>query len=155
MLDPDVLAIQRAYPQVYFACHLAHVRAASSPYGISERESLLLGHLDRARPTFPAALARHMGIGGPALSALVKKLSALGLLEVRRGGADGRRRPLYLTGRGEEALSAVSILDAALLERLLGRLTPAERRAAVRGLTLLARAGRELSLEKRREKESA
>ena len=139
-LAASVRAVQIAYPQVYLACHTRHARARSTPYRLSARDSTLLVHLDEARPTRPAALARHMGVGASTVSAALRRLETLGY--VARTTADGDRRgaELRLTAQGAEALAGTSVLETARVEALLRVLRPADRARAVDGLQLLGRA---------------
>jgi hypothetical protein len=57
MSDRDVRALQRFYPQIYFACHADHVRAGSTAHSLSSRDAAVLSHLDETRPLTPAAPA--------------------------------------------------------------------------------------------------
>jgi DNA-binding MarR family transcriptional regulator len=121
-----------------------HTRPRTSPSGISERDASLLGHLDERWPTSPGELARHMGVGMPALSAAVARLERQGLIARGRAGGDRRRIELRLTRAGARAMRDASVIDAARARLVLARLRPAERAAALDGLALLARAAREV-----------
>lgn len=143
-LAASVRAIQIAYPQIYLACHTRHVRARSTPFRLSARDSSLLVHLDEDRAARPAELAQHLSIGAPTLSAALRKLEALGYVARRTPENDRRGVELRLTAQGAEALSATSVLEAARVEALLLALAPADRARAVEGLALLGRAARTL-----------
>ena len=145
----DVRIVQTCYPQIYLACHTRHQRAASSPHSLSPRDSTLLAHLDEARPTTPSALARHLGVGGPTMSAAVKRLVRLGYVEQERDPADARRMRLRLARKGAAAMRDSSVLEAARVRRVLAKLSPADRRTALDGLTLLARAAQDVMKEAR------
>lgn len=141
-MDDDLLAIQRYYPQLFHACHARHTRSRKDPWRLSERDQALLAHLAPDAGTRPSDLARHFGIGLPTLSEAAKRLERLGYV-VRAAGADDRRvRALWLTPEGARALQATSVLDPARLRDVVLRLDARERRAAVRGLALLAKATR-------------
>ncbi len=144
MIDPvrDVLA---AYPQIYHACHIQHPRRRTNPASLSARESWILGHLHPIRPVGAGDLARHLSLRPSTVSEAVKRLERLGYLVRRPVKGDRRRLELYLTPQGAAAMKAGSILDSGRVGLLLDRLSPAERRAAVRGLGLLARAARDLN----------
>ena len=144
--DP-VRDIQTWYPQIYLACHVDHKRARTTRSGVSPRESSLLAHLDARVPVAPADLARHLGIGAPSLSAMLKRLARLGYVVQDRDPKDGRRRAVRLTAAGASAMSEGSVLEADRVQSLLKRLTRAERRRALDGLALLGRAAREMQLE--------
>ncbi|HZI62898.1 MAG TPA: hypothetical protein VFD62_19550, partial [Pyrinomonadaceae bacterium] len=57
---------------------------------------------------------------------------------------DRRKREIRLTARGAEAIASTSVLDAERVQALLKKLKPAERKAAVHGLALLAEGARRL-----------
>lgn len=143
-LAATVRVVQIAYPQIYLACHTRHVRARSTTFRLSARDSSLLVHLDEDRPMRPAELAQHLNIGPPTLSAALRRLEALGYIARRTPDADRRGVELRLTAEGADALSATSVLEAARVEALLLALTPADRVRAVDGLALLGRAARTL-----------
>lgn len=140
MVHDDVLAVQRWYPQIYLACHVDHVRAISTPYRLSAKDATLLSHLDEAKSTTTGQLARHLGVTGSTLSAAVQRLEAQGYLTRRPRAGDRRTIELRLTMRGTEAMTATSVLDRRRVAEVLKRLAPAERRRALAGLALLARA---------------
>ncbi len=144
MTDDDVHDVQRFYPQIYLACHRAHVRAGSTAWLLSSHDAAILSHLDRIDGVAPSRLARHLGIAASTLSASIKRLTGLGYLERRVAAADRRRHELLLTARGAEAMASASVLDEMRVRLLLKRLATDDRRAALRGLGLLARAAREL-----------
>lgn len=149
MNDDDVFEVQRLYPQIYIACHTDHVRAASTTWRISSQDASILVHLDRDSGLSPRALADHLGVAPSTLSAAIARLSELGYLTSKPNDADRRKRELRLTARGAEAIASTSVLNAERVQALLDKLNPDERKAAVSGLALLARAARKLN-EKRR-----
>lgn len=69
---------------------------------------------------------------------LARRLETRGLLERRTAAADGRRKLLYLTEEGEEALRAADSRVRELDERLLGQYDPAGRGRLLAELTALA-----------------
>lgn len=142
--DDDIREVQRLYPQIFVACHTDHVRAASTEWRISSQDASILVHLDRESGLSPRDLARHLGVVPSTLSAAIARLSKLGYLSSQPVAKDRRRRELRLTARGAEAIAATSVLDAERVRALLKKLTVAERKAAVRGLALLARAARQI-----------
>jgi DNA-binding MarR family transcriptional regulator len=144
MPDEDVFEIQRFYPQIYIACHNDHVRAASTEWRISSQDASVLVHLDRETGTRPSALAKHLGVAASTLSATISRLEKLGYLSSTPAENDKRQRELKLTARGGEAIAATSVLNEERVRELMKQLTPQERKAAVRGLALLARAAREI-----------
>ena len=145
MSDDDVFEVQRLYPQIYVACHMNHVRAASTEWRISSQDASILVHLDREFGLSPRQLAAHLGVAPSTLSAAIARLSELGYLTSQPDETDRRQRELRLTARGAEAISSTSVLNAERVRALLDKLAPDDRKAAVRGLTLLAQAARELN----------
>ena len=142
--DADVLAVQRAFPRIYHACHLRHVRRATTRSRLSARDAVVLAHLDRGAPIRAGALAKHLGLAASTLSAALEALEGLGYVARVRAGDDGRAVLVALTDQGAAAASEASVLDAKRLAVVLSRLTSAERRAAIHGLELLARASSSL-----------
>lgn len=138
----DVRLVQVAYPQIYFACHTRHQRRASSATNLSPADSTLLAHLDEDRPVRPTALAKHLGLAASTLSAAIARMTSHGYVVQERDTKDGRARGLRLSATGAKAMQASSVLESPRVKRMLARLTVAERRRALAGLALLARAAR-------------
>lgn len=140
-----VEVIQRCYPQIYLACHVDHIRAASTEYRLSARDSSLLVHLSPSEPLSPSDLAAHMGIGASTISAAIARLATLGYLRRQASDNDRRAAALTLTSLGAKAMAATSVLDAQRVGALLSKLTRSERKRALEGMELLARASRQLT----------
>jgi DNA-binding MarR family transcriptional regulator len=138
----DVRMVQTAYPQIYFACHTRHVKRASTATRLSATDSTLLAHLDEERAVRPTALARHLGVAASTLSAAINRLAALGYIQQRRDAKDARAIDLRLSAKGAAAMQASSVLDSALVAKMLEQLTSAERKRALDGIGLLARGAR-------------
>ena len=144
MTNDDVYEVQRLYPQIFVACHSDHVRAVSTRWRVSSQDASILVHLDREFGLSPRALAGHLGVAPSTLSAALARLAKLGYLTSKPNERDRRKRELRLTSRGAEAISATSVLDAERVRALLSKLKPDERKAALRGLALLAEAARKM-----------
>jgi DNA-binding MarR family transcriptional regulator len=138
----DVRIVQTAYPQIYFACHTRHVRRASTTTQLSATDSTLLAHLDEEESVRATSLARHLGLAASTLSAAIARLAALGYVIQRRDAGDGRAVQLLLSRKGGAAMQASSVLEAARVRKMLDALEPAQRKRALDGLSLLARAAR-------------
>jgi DNA-binding MarR family transcriptional regulator len=142
MTDPDILAVIRAFPQIYLACHVEHRSRADSPTGLTARETGILAHVDDPAGTSPARLARHLGVAPSTLSAALARLEGQAMLALDADPGDARRRRVRLTAKGRAALAAGSVLDPERLAAVLGGMGEKERRHAVEGLGLLAAAAR-------------
>ena len=138
----DVRIVQTAYPQIYFACHTRHVRRASTATQLSATDSTLLAHLDEDEAVRPTALAKHLGLAASTLSAAVARLAALGYVVQHRDSKDGRAVDLRLSAKGAAAMQASSVLESARVRKMLARLNASERKRALTGLAMLARAAR-------------
>lgn len=145
MRDDDVRSVQQWYPQIYLACHTRHPRAASSGVRLSGHDSSVLAHLDTREPMTAGRLARHLRVGASTLSATVQRLVRLGYIVRTRAERDARVADLRLTTAGARAMRASSVLDDARVAAVLGELSSEERRRALDGLSLLARASRALA----------
>jgi DNA-binding MarR family transcriptional regulator len=145
MLDELVYEIQRLYPQIYLACHVDHVRATSTEWKLSSRDSSILSHLDRDRGMSPRELAAHLGVAASTLSATIARLVRLGYITNEALAGDKRQRELRLTSKGAQAMASTSVLDADRVRAVLQRMTKEERNAAVKGLAFFARAAKEKS----------
>jgi DNA-binding MarR family transcriptional regulator len=149
-MDKLIRDIQTCYPQIYFACHTEHRTRHGSTDGLTDRDSAVLAHVRASDGQSAAALAKHLGIGASTLSATLKRLHGLGLVAMSASPTDARKRQIFLTAKGEDLLSARSVLDAARLRDLLSTLTKEEQRRAVDGLALLADGARRMREKDRR-----
>ena len=139
-LEEATRQIQSSYPRIYLACHSRHERSRNNPDGISRRESQILQHLESDPPYRAGALARHLGVGAPALSASLDRLEAMGLAERRTYAPDRRQTEIHLTPKGRKIMRSASVLETSRVEELLARMTDSEIEIAVRGLQILGRA---------------
>ena len=126
------------YPRIYFACHTRHVRDPASRRLLSRHQASILDHLDEIDPTTVNDLARHMGVTAATMSLAIDRLERKGYVARMRDHADRRRVHVRLTAGGVRMREASSVLDPPRVEALVARLTGDERKAAVRGLALLA-----------------
>ena len=144
MRERLVTEIQRLYPQIYLACHIDHVRARSTEWRLSARDSSILAHLDRRKGMSPKLLGAHLDVAASTLSATIARLVDLGYIRNSVTSTDKRQRELRLTDLGAQAMAATSVLDEGRVTRLVAGLSSDERRIAGRGLALLAGAARRL-----------
>ena len=139
------------YAQIYFACHTRHVHDPDSGTKVSARQASILSHLDSVEPTALSQLADHMGVTVSTMSLAVDRLERQGYVARARAASDARVRHVRLTPAGERLRAAQKVLDPRLVRAVLGRLSPADRRVALRGLELLGTAAREQTRERRRD----
>ena len=137
------------YSQIYFACHTRHVHDPESGTRVSARQASILSHLDSVEPTPLSQLASHMGVTVSTMSIAVDRLVRQGYVVRDRAESDARVRHVRLTTAGERLRAAQTVLEPQLVRAMLSRLSPAERRDALRGLELLGTAAREQTKERR------
>jgi DNA-binding MarR family transcriptional regulator len=133
--------VQRAYPQIYLACHVRHTTSANAA-GLSQRDAAVLAHLDELSPVTAGALARHLGVGASTVTEAIDHLEGLGLATRSRAAGDRRRVELRITRAGIARMQASSVLDTSRVHEVLARIPPRQRPAAVRGMELVATAAR-------------
>ena len=137
------------YSQIYFACHTRHVHDPESGTRVSARQASILSHLDSVEPTPLSQLASHMGVTVSTMSIAVDRLVRQGYVVRDRAESDARVRHVRLTTAGERLRAAQKVLEPQLVRAMLSRLSPAERRDALRGLELLGTAARAQTKERR------
>src|SRR5687767_12665291 len=137
------------YSQIYFACHTRHVHDPESGTRVSARQASILSHLDAVEPTPLSQLASHMGVTASTMSIAVDRLARQGYVVRARSESDGRVRHVRLTAAGERLRTAQKVLEPRLVRAMLARLSPADRRDALRGLELLGGAAREQAKARR------
>lgn len=139
-LPPDVAAVFRDYPRIFLSCHRQHVRDPKSGTLLSSNQASILDHLDSVHATTLSDLAKHMGVTASTMSISVDRLVKLEYVARELDEADRRRVRLRLTAAGVRVCAESSVLEPDLVEDMLDQLTPAERRDALKGLSLMARA---------------
>lgn len=140
MAGSDVALVLGAYPRIYFACHRRHVYDAEQRRLVSAHQASILDHLDSVESTVLSDLAKHMGVTASTMSLAVDRLERNGYVTRERDAADRRRVRIRLTEAGLRVRRANSVLDPALVAEMLEQLPASERRDALRGLQILARA---------------
>lgn len=131
------------YPKIFFACHTRHVRDPKAGRTLSSHQASILDHLDEVEPTGLLNLARHMGVTPSTMSISIDRLERQGYVVRGRDPRDGRRVCLRLTPAGARIKQSKSVLDPERVESMMSLLNGRERKEAIRGLGLLARAAAE------------
>jgi DNA-binding MarR family transcriptional regulator len=127
-----------AYPKIFFACHLRHVRDSGSGRVLSARQASILDHLDGTVPRQVHELAEHLGVTASTASLQLDDLERAGFVKRSRHPRDRRRTNVRLTRAGERVKGQQKVLDRERVAALLGRLTAAERAEVVAALEKLA-----------------
>jgi DNA-binding MarR family transcriptional regulator len=128
------------YPKIYFACHTRHVVDPQRNRVLSSHQASVLDHLDEIEPTGLLELASHMGVTASTMSLMIDRLARGGYVLRGRDSKDGRRVSLRLTKAGVRIKSEKSVLDPVRVQAVLDQLSAEERKQAIHGLALLARA---------------
>lgn len=122
--DPDVGRLAAALTE-----SLRLVRRLVPADGLSLTGLATLGLLDRAGPTRVGALAEAEHLTQPAMTQVVSRLAAQGLVERHPDPHDGRVVLVELTAAGRDLLANRRIARCRALADRLTRLRPAERAA--------------------------
>lgn len=129
-----------AYPRIYAACRTRMVRDPKGGTALTAHQAGVLSHLDAFEPVMVGELAEHLGVTASTMSITLTRLERVGLISRARDPADRRVMNVLLTSAGVRLRDASSELDPERVDRMLSRLDPESRTAALRGLGLLAEA---------------
>jgi DNA-binding MarR family transcriptional regulator len=129
-----------AYPKIFFACHMQHVRDPEAAKELSAHQAGILDHLDDVEPTSMTALAKHMGVTASTMSLTVDRLERGGYVRREKDPADGRKVGLRLTPAGVRIKGMQKVLDEDAVEAMLAGIPAEEREEGLRGLEILGRA---------------
>lgn len=143
MASRAVRQVLELYPKIFFACHVRHARDPQTRREISAHQASILDHLDTREPLGLIELARHMGVTASTMSLTIDRLARGGWVVRERSPLDARRVNLRLTAAGARIKATDRVLDPARVQSMLVRLAPPERRRAIEGLALLAKAASE------------
>src|SRR4029079_6011722 len=122
-LHPDVAAVFRDYPRIYFACHRRHVRDDVSGKRVSTKQVSILDHLDSETPTMLSDLADHMGVTPATMSIAVGRLVQQGYVTRVLAQDDLLKVQLRLTDAGTRICPANSVLEPTLVGDMLDQLS--------------------------------
>jgi DNA-binding MarR family transcriptional regulator len=102
-------------------------RQVGEPFELRTVEFTLLMVLLRNARVSPKQLARALAMTAPAITVLIDKMAARGLVERRRSSTDGRALEVLLTAEGEALARAAHGKSLSMEDGLLQRLSPGER----------------------------
>lgn len=145
MPRPPASAVQKVVdlvPRILYACRRLQGRSLSTGRSLSPQQALILDQLDAEIPTTLQALAAQMSVTAPTMSVAIGRLVREGYVRRNRDSVDGRRLDLTLSPAGVRVRRSTSSLDPQRVATLLGRLSAADRVAAIRGLAALGNAAR-------------
>ena len=143
----DARTLMDHYPKIFFACHTRHVFDEATQTELTSHQASILDHLDERDSINMGQLAMHMGVTPATMSIHVKRLEEKGLVVRSADPEDSRVSQLRVTTRGATVRDTKSVLEPARVERLLGKLTRDQRRAALDGLRLLGVAAQRMMHE--------
>jgi DNA-binding MarR family transcriptional regulator len=146
----EVQQVLDYYPRIFFACHVSHVKDPETGKELSDNQASILNHLDEFEPTRLTDLAAHMGVTASTMSISIDRLVRGGYVVKQRDREDARAVGLRLTAAGSRIRERDSVLDRGRVRDMLAMLSASERKRAIEGLALLARAGSELVYAKGR-----
>ncbi|MBF6331538.1 MarR family winged helix-turn-helix transcriptional regulator [Nocardia transvalensis] len=122
---------------------MAAERPVLEAHGLTMWAYAVLVALGRGPARGQGVLAEEIGADKTRIIPVLDDLQERGLIERRPDPADRRARLLALTPAGESLRDAAQAGILAMEERLLGRLTPADRRGFLNALNTLAAVPRE------------
>jgi len=130
-MDAESAAAQFAalFPRVY---RRFHRRVAHTEYQLTSESLAIVQHLADSGPLTVTEAARHMDRSQAAMSELMARLVARGLLARMPDQRDRRRTLVWLTQAGRDALkTATDVLSPKLLSRALEAMSPIERQRLI------------------------
>jgi DNA-binding MarR family transcriptional regulator len=139
-VEQEARRVLEAYPRLFFACHRRQVRDEKTRRVLTEHQAMVLDHLEGDEPLNLRRLALRTGVTPATMSIHVDRLVRKGFVRRRRDPRDRRVVQLTLTAAGARIRDSRSLLDRQRVASVLRRLRAPERREALRGLGLLARA---------------
>jgi DNA-binding MarR family transcriptional regulator len=138
--------------RIHFACRTRQVADPETRQALSSHQASILDHLDEDDALTLSELASHMGVTVSTMSLAIRRLVAAGYVDRHRDPDDGRRVCLRLSPAGARMRQAKSVLDPGRVAAMLDALSSDERKTALDGLDLLARAA--LGIAKERQLDS-
>jgi DNA-binding MarR family transcriptional regulator len=136
-MEPDEFAA--AFEDAFRSTYLGAVRRIDDGREkLAAETTSLLGHLAQAGPLTIGEIAEHLGRAPSTVSVKVAQLEDRGLLARQDDDGDGRRRFVWLTPLGRDALAeAHQVLDHDAIIRAATTLDPDERAQLARLLDRL------------------
>lgn len=141
MKQSDAQADAQRFGELFPAVYLRFHRRDGKRRELLGASRAVLQHLTLTGPLSVGELAKHLSRAQSVVSEIVEHLERDGWLERMRDPADKRRSLVWLSEAGLAELSRErEVLSRELVARAMERMTAAERRALLRGMTALVRA---------------
>ena len=135
----DAKRFGELFPAVYLRFH----RRDGKRRELASASRAVLQHLTLSGPLSVGEMAKHLQRAQSVVSEIVEHLERDGLLERMRDPQDKRRSLVWLSEQGLSLLERErEVLSSALLTQAMARMTPADRRALLRGMQALIAADR-------------
>jgi DNA-binding MarR family transcriptional regulator len=137
--DQDAKQFGELFPAVYLRFHRRDGKQRELP----SASRAVLHHLTLTGPLTIGEMAKHLERAQSVVSEIVEHLERDGLLERVRDPEDKRRTLVWLSDQGLGLLDRErEVLSSELLARAMARMSPADRRALLRGMHALLAADR-------------
>jgi len=141
MKDSEAQEDARRFGELFPAVYLRFHRRDGKRRELPGASRAVLQHLTLTGPLTVGELAKHLSRAQSVVSEIVEHLERDGWLERMRDPADKRRSLVWLSEAGLAELERDrEVLSRDLVARAMARMTSAERRALLRGMTALVRA---------------
>lgn len=141
MKESDAQADAQRFGELFPAVYLRFHRRDGKRRELPGASRAVLQHLTLTGPLSVGELAKHLSRAQSVVSEIVEHLERDGWLERMRDPADKRRALVWLSEAGLAELSRErEVLSRELVAQAMARMTAAERRALLRGMTALVRA---------------
>lgn len=135
--DDDARRFGELFPAVYLRFH----RRDGKRRELAGASRAVLQHLTLTGPLTVGEMAKHLSRAQSVVSEIVEHLERDGLLERIRDPDDKRRSLVWLSDAGLALLEADrEVLSRELLAEAMAHMSPADRRALLRGMDALIRA---------------
>jgi DNA-binding MarR family transcriptional regulator len=136
--DGSSARFAQLYPEIYLRLHLRKDRSSTR---VTPQMWAVLQHLAMAGPLTVTEASAHFDRAQSVVSETIDALCAKNLLERMRDERDRRRTLVWLTDHGQAFLTNERrVLDEVRLAQAMQRLSPAQRRGLIAGVTALVEA---------------
>lgn len=136
----DTAFVAMALPRIFFACRARGTVDASRGTTLTEHQIRTLSYLDLEDPTMVTELADFIGVTASTMSLNLKRLEVGGYVSRARDPNDRRAMNVRLTEDGRRIVDGHRRFDPERVGAMLQQVRPEERKRALEGIAILARA---------------